>query len=250
MFAKTIIDSDACLDMPQSSQLLYFHLSMRADDDGFVSNPKKIIRMMGAGDDDFKVLMAKRFLIPFESGVCVVKHWKIHNYIQTDRYQPTSYLKEKELLVLNENGSYTEKKETCIQNGYISDTQVRLGKVRVGKVRLGKVNKDISKDISIEKSFNKVVKSSFGNKDINTLLQEFEKSFGFAPKPVQQNRWAANRLIKAHGLEWVLSVLKATVVIQDEPYSPKIYSLIDLEKKLPNIAGFYKRKKIKGGIRL
>ena len=95
MFAKTIIDSDAFLDMPLSTQALYFHLSMRADDDGFINNPKKIQRMIGSSDDDLKVLIAKRYLLPFESGVDVIKHWKIHNYIQKDRYKPTVYTEEK-----------------------------------------------------------------------------------------------------------------------------------------------------------
>ena len=86
MFAKAIIDSDAFLDMPLSAQALYFHLSMRADDDGFVGNPKRIRGMLGANEDDFKLLILKRFLLTFGSGVVVIKHWKIHNYIQSDRY--------------------------------------------------------------------------------------------------------------------------------------------------------------------
>ena len=89
MFAKTIIDSDAFLDMPQSTQLLYFHLAMRADDDGFINSPKTIMRIVGAKDDDLKVLFSKKFLIPFESGIVVIKHWRIHNYIQKDRYHET-----------------------------------------------------------------------------------------------------------------------------------------------------------------
>ena len=127
MFSMKIVDSDAFLDMPQSSQLLYFHLAMRADDDGFVGNPKRIMRMIGAQDDDFKVLLGKRFVLPFQSGVCVIKHWKIHNYIQNDRYNETVYLEEKNGLKIKENGAYTE----CIQNVSNVDTQVRLGKVRL-----------------------------------------------------------------------------------------------------------------------
>lgn len=124
MFAKTIIDSDAFLDMPLSTQALYFHLSMRADDDGFINNPKKIQRMVGASDDDMKVLVMKRFIIPFESGIVVIKHWKIHNYIQKDRYKPTVYAKEKKQLEIKDNGSYTE----CIQSVSKVDTQVSIGK--------------------------------------------------------------------------------------------------------------------------
>ncbi len=127
MFSLQIVDSDAFLDMPMSAQLLYFHLSMRADDDGFVGNPKKIQRMVGAADDDFKVLLSKRFLLSFESGVVVVKHWKIHNYIQSDRYHETKYVEEKSGLVVKENGAYTE----CIQESPKLDTEARLGKARL-----------------------------------------------------------------------------------------------------------------------
>ena len=132
MFAKTIIDSDAFLDMPMSTQALYFHLSMRADDDGFINNPKRIQRMIGASDDDLKLLIAKSFIITFESGVVVIKHWKIHNYIQSDRYKPTVYAEEKSLLDVKKNKAYTLNDE-CIQNVYITDTQDRLGKDRLGK---------------------------------------------------------------------------------------------------------------------
>ena len=138
MFAKTIIDSDAFLDMPMSAQALYFHLSMRADDDGFINNPKRIQRMIGANDDDLRVLIAKAFVILFESGVVVIKHWKIHNYIQTDRYKETPYLEEKGQLNIKKNKAYSLKDSPmdtdCIHNGYALDTQVRLGKDSIGKV--------------------------------------------------------------------------------------------------------------------
>lgn len=129
MFAKTIIDSDAFLDMPLSTQCLYFHLNMRADDDGFINNPKKIQRMIGATDDDLKVLMSKNFIIPFETGIVVIKHWKIHNYIRNDRYKETVYQDEKAMLVEKENKAYS----LGIPNGYQMDTQDRLGKDRLGK---------------------------------------------------------------------------------------------------------------------
>lgn len=128
MFAKTIIDSDAFLDMPLSAQALYFHLSMRADDDGFINNPKKIQRMVGASDDDCKLLVMKRFVITFDSGIIVIKHWKIHNYIQRDRYKPTIYQAEKQLLSEKDNKAYTE----CIQDVYTLDTQVR-DRLELGK---------------------------------------------------------------------------------------------------------------------
>ena len=143
MFAKTIIDSDSFLDMPVTARLLYYDLAMRADDDGFVNNPKKIMRVVGASQDDLTLLCVKKFVIPFESGIVVIKHWKIHNYIQRDRYKPTKYEDERARLTVNDNGAYSLNSEciqnvskmdtTCIQNGYNMDTQVRLGKDRLGK---------------------------------------------------------------------------------------------------------------------
>lgn len=133
MFAKTIIDSDAFLDMPTSARLLYYDLGMRADDDGFVNSPKKIIRMTGASDDDLSVLIAKKFIIPFENGVVVIKHWRIHNYIRKDTYNETTYKEEKAMLILDENKSYKVIEDNCIQSVDEPSTQVRLGKVSIGK---------------------------------------------------------------------------------------------------------------------
>jgi len=109
MFTQKIIDSDAFLDMPLSTQALYFHLNMRADDDGFINNPKRIQRTIGASDDDLKLLIAKRFLICFESGVIVIKHWRMHNTLRKDRYNPTQYQDEMALLDVKDNNAYTEK---------------------------------------------------------------------------------------------------------------------------------------------
>ena len=152
MFAKTIIDSDMFIDMPMSARLLYYDLAMRADDDGFVNSPKKIMRFVGASMDDMNVLIAKQFIIPFESGVVVIKHWKIHNYIQKDRYKATSYQAEKESLTLKNGTYYTDDlpdvsnlDTECIQDVYSLDTQVRLGKDRLGKVRL-ELGKDRVRD--------------------------------------------------------------------------------------------------------
>ena len=139
MFSKSIIDSDAFLEMPQSSQNLYFHLSMRADDDGFINNPKSIMRIVGCKDDDVNILLAKKFLIIFESGVVVIKHWKIHNYIAKDRYAETNYKEEKSRLMLDENKAYTLSENIpytdCIQVVDTLSTQVRLDKIRLDKIR-------------------------------------------------------------------------------------------------------------------
>lgn len=107
MFTKRITDSDSFLDMPMSTQCLYFHLNMNADDDGFVNNPKKIQRMIGASDDDVKILISKSFVLCFDNGVVVIKHWRMHNTLRKDRYKPTDYQEEFKMLGLKENNSYT-----------------------------------------------------------------------------------------------------------------------------------------------
>jgi hypothetical protein len=133
MFSKTIVDSDAFIEMPQSSQNLYFHFGMRADDDGFLNNPKKIQRMIGASDDDYKLLCAKSFLIPFDNGLVVIKHWRIHNFIRSDRYKPTVHQEEKASLSIKPNGAYTCNLGIPLVDHL--DTQVRLGKDRIGEER-------------------------------------------------------------------------------------------------------------------
>ena len=153
MFAKTIIDSDLFLDMPVTAQLLYFHLCMRADDDGFINNPKRIMRDVRCSDDDMKMLIAKDYVIPFESGVIVIKHWRLHNYIQKDRYKP-SLCDEKDLLTTNKNKVYERMDTECIQIGNRLDTEcvqigdtdkIRLDKNREDKSRLGKSREDEDK---------------------------------------------------------------------------------------------------------
>ena len=134
MFAKTIVLSDAFLDMPLSARCLYFTLGMLADDDGFVNSPKSVMRQVGASTDDLNLLLAKRFILAFESGVIVIKHWRIHNYIQKDRYKGSKYIEEKASLAIDENGAYTE----CIQDVSKMDTQDRL--------ELGKVSPELIED--------------------------------------------------------------------------------------------------------
>ncbi|ALG27031.1 replication protein [Lactiplantibacillus plantarum] len=152
MFSNTITDSDLFMDMPKSAQLLYFHLNMHADDDGFVGNTKSIMRMTGSSDDDLKILLAKQYLIPFDNGVTVIKDWHIHNYIRSDRKHPTKYTSELKQLELNEDDSYSKLTfgSQVSTNGQPNDghlvgnchTEVRLGKDRLGKVSKDKVNKD------------------------------------------------------------------------------------------------------------
>ena len=171
MFAKTIIDSDAFLDMPHSTQLLYFHLSMRADDDGFINNPKNIMRMIGCKDDDLKILLTKKFLLPFESGVVVIKHWQIHNYIQKDRYRETKYKEEKSMLKLDENKAYTMKDEECIQNVYNLDTQDR-DRIELGKDSI-EINNILASEDESSTASAKANKHKYGEYK-NVLLKDKE----------------------------------------------------------------------------
>ena len=140
MFAKTIIDSDAFLDMPVTSRLLYYDLAMRADDDGFVNSPKKIVRMIGASQDDLNILVLRKFIIPFDNGVVVIKHWRIHNYIRKDTYNQTPYIEQRDQLELDENNAYRLIcDEPSTSRGRDVDeplTQDRIGKVSIGKVNI------------------------------------------------------------------------------------------------------------------
>lgn len=117
MFAKSIIDSDAFIEMPMSARLLYYDLSMRADDDGFVNSPKKIMRMIGASNDDMNILILRKFVIAFDNGVIVIKHWRMNNYLRSDRYKETNYIEQKQQLTCDEKGIYHLNNNVGIPSG-------------------------------------------------------------------------------------------------------------------------------------
>lgn len=162
MFAKTIIDSDAFLEMSATAQLLYFHLSMRADDDGFVNKPKSIMRMCGSSESDINELYARKFIIPFESGIVVIKHWKIHNYIRKDAYSETKYKEEKAALSYDDNGAYrlnnsppvTVLSHECDESVAGMLTQDRSGQERIGKDSIDGAPEVVSSETSISESHN------------------------------------------------------------------------------------------------
>ena len=133
MFSKTIVDSDAFLDMPLSAQALYFHLSMRADDDGFLNNAKKIMRTINANQNDYDLLIAKAFIIQFDDGICVIKHWRINNYLRNDRYKPTIYQEQKNMLEIKDNGRYSLINQDGIPDGYQCVTQNSIDKNSIDK---------------------------------------------------------------------------------------------------------------------
>jgi hypothetical protein len=181
MFTQKIIDSDAFLDMPLSTQALYFHLNMRADDDGFVNNPKRIQRTIGASEDDLKLLIAKRFIIGFECGVIVIKHWRMHNTLRKDRYNPTQYQDELAMLDVKDNNAYTEKFEELPEavatnwqpNGNHLATQYSIGKNSIDKVS---IVEDIIPDSDESDPPPKPKKHKYGEyKNVLLTDQELEK---------------------------------------------------------------------------
>ncbi len=219
MFSADIVASDAFLDMPTSSQLLYFQLGMFADDDGFV-NPKKIMRMVGASNDDIKILITKRFLLAFETGVVVIKHWLIHNLIRHDRYKETMYVEEKKTLQIKDNKSYTELATNGIPNGNQMAPQVRLGKDRLGKDN----NTETS---SVEK---KPTFTIIGAE----VLKLFE-GINPACKKMYSNktqRSACDFLIETYGFERVKTIIEKTLPkTNGMDYFPRITTPLKLQDK-------------------
>ena len=174
MFSLKIIDTDNFLNMPITARLLYYDLSMRADDDGFIDSPKKILKIIGCAEDDFKILCAKQYIIPFETGICVIKHWHIHNLIRHDRYIETEYKNEKEQLEKIDN-KYVLK--NVIPNGnqmsYQMAPQVRLGKVSIDKDSIDNSDKSFPLKTDIKNYHDTANKQSI---DINKVKEKEKKS--------------------------------------------------------------------------
>ena len=181
MFAKTIVTSDAFLDMPASTRCLYFLLGMVADDDGFVNNPRSIMRQSGATADDMNLLIAKRFILTFQSGVVVIKHWCIHNTIQKDRYKETKYLEEKSTLALDGNKAYTEAVSDvypeCIHDVSRLEPQVRLGEVRLGESRVGEVIEEAAPPKPTRHKYGMYKNVLLTDEDLAKLQEEFPHDY-------------------------------------------------------------------------
>ena len=234
MFAKTIIDSDNFLDMSLSTQALYFHLAMRADDDGFINNPKRIQRMIGASDDELKMLIAKQYIIPFDSGVVVIKHWRIHNYIRKDRKQPST-CEEVNQLQVDSQGMYellppcqpsdnqaTTARRTPCQPSDNQATAKRSTQVSIGKdsIELGKSkSRDRDRDsiaaaaIARDASFSGKCQDDnqdFYDDDRGEVVKAFcDNLQPFAGNLVlEQLNDAYNR----YGKQWCLEAIKETAV--------------------------------------
>ncbi|HFU4466009.1 TPA: DnaD domain protein [Streptococcus suis] len=197
MFSKEITTSDHFVDMPQSTQLLYFHLGMEADDEGFIGNARMLSRAYGANSDDLKLLQAKGFIIVFESGVTVVKDWNLNNQIRKDRLKPTIYQVEKSLLTLDNTGVYQLDNQLPTKpqpNGNQLPTKCphRLGKDRIGEDSIGEqqLGAGAEKNIIFEK-----LKEAFGEMSISgTITNE------------------ANDLVAVHGQDLLLYALDETIL--------------------------------------
>lgn len=202
MFAKSIIDSDIFLDMPSSTQNLYFHLAMRADDDGFVNSPQRIMRMVSCSRNDMDMLVFKNFVIPFESGVCVISHWRLHNYIRKDRYTPTIYVDERNQLYLDDSQRYTVGQPDGIPlglpNSDFGQPKRDFGQpdgrhvVDVGKVSIGKVSIDKTRE-DILSSFSVFEQEGFGTIS-HYIMQELEE------------------LVNEYTDEWVVDAMRESVM--------------------------------------
>ena len=222
MMCKDIIDTDKFMDMPSSTQCLYFHFLLRGDDDGFINNPKKIIKCVNCSDDDFKILLTKQYLIPFDTGICVVKDWKIHNYIQKDRYNQTIHLEEKSKLAETHNRSYSLSLDTkCIQTGYtgkisidkVSEEEDRLDECILSEEKTKKVDPflNTSKDL-FEKEFVKV----FGRKpflssiecnkiiELESTIEDFEEVLPAALIKLNEIKWEFKEGGRKPSANWLL----------------------------------------------
>lgn len=220
MFSKSITNSSQFLMMPQSSQSLYFHLGMNADDDGFCEH-FTVMRMTESKPDDLKVLQAKEFITIFDDKVLVITDWKENNYLRNDRYTPSKYLEiyKKELKALSTAG---------IPKVDQMATQVRLGKDRIGKTNTSTI-------VEGEDPRNKEVQE----------IWEYGQGLRFTSTRERLNRFAIHRLIKAHGSDLVKKYAKFSQAIRQHQYAPQINNWMDLEEKLPKLRDFAERQKQK-----
>jgi hypothetical protein len=235
MFSHEIVSSDAFLDMPVSTQLLYFHLGMAADDDGFV-NPKRIMRTVGVSDDDLKVLIAKRFLLPFESGVVVIKHWLIHNLVRADLYKETSYRKEKSQIGLNDSGAYTEMREgvaelkapeppkwlkerrAAMRTANVPQTALRLGKDRIEKTSAERRNYGDLNNVRLSEQEYQKLTARYGASATRKLIGELSTYMASKGKAYSDHYATLLNWAKRKGIEEVKAV---PVAVQDETLTPE-----------------------------
>ena len=195
MFSLSVVDTDWFLDLPLSTQALYFHLNMRADDDGFVDAPNSIVRKIGASKNDFDLLVAKRYVLKFESGIIVIKHWRMHNTIRQDRYKPTQFQEELKTLSIKENKSYTDCQPSgnqvatkCIQN-VSADIDIDLDidkELDINKLYLGqKTCENTSKKEELFESFWKVYPRKVGKEKCRNWFKSHKPNEELVQKMIE-----------------------------------------------------------------
>ena len=228
MFSLLVVDTDEFLDMPSSTQSLYYHLGMRADDDGFVASPKKIAKLVNCSNDDLKLLIAKGFIIPFDSGIIAIRHWKLNNDLKKDRYTPTIYLNEKSTLKVNKNKVYSIDGNNLdtkwIQNGNKLDTQYSIDKYSIDKnskeyiVQKQEENQEqiqeqkqvkkekVKKEKKPKETHNSIIENYTINEDLREALKDFVEMRKELKKPIttrglkialgKLDKWALDDLTK------------------------------------------------------
>lgn len=217
MFTMKIVDSDAFLDMPATTQCLYFHLNMRADDDGFIGNPKRIMKITGASEDDLRLLIAKRFVLTFEDGVIVIKHWRMHNTLSRDRYAETSYTDEKKMLLLKDNGSYSLTGGNPIDDTRLIERSGRQTQQRRNKDATkthSDKGLDIDKDIDKEKDNKLIVsKDTICQTDVRRVIEEWNELQEVGINPIRDVKPSSKRYqllkgrIREYGIDEVLNAI-------------------------------------------
>ena len=215
MFTMKIVDSDAFLEMPLSTQCLYFHLNMRAADDGFIGNTKRIMKIIGASEDDLRLLIAKRFVLTFEDGVIVIKHWRMHNTLSRDRYAETSYTDEKKMLLLKDNGSYS-----LTGGNPIDDTRLieRSGRQTQQRRNIDATKTHSDKGLDIDKDKEKdnkliVSKDTICQTDVRRVIEEWNKLQEVGINPISDIKPSSKRCqllkgrIREYGIDEVLNAI-------------------------------------------
>ena len=224
MFTMKIVDSDAFLDMPVSAQLLYFHLGMRADDDGFVDRPKRIMKDIGVNEDDLKILIAKKFILTFDNGLLVIKHWRMHNTLSKNRYHETQYLEEKRMLLIKDNGAYSLTNGKPIDDTRLLEMSERQSVKQRNKIDEQKtsnrrtideqktnadkglgLDKDLELELDLdtgldkEKELNNLIvsKDTICQNDIQQIITEWNKLEEFGIAPVKRMTAKREQAVKA-----------------------------------------------------
>ena len=272
MFSPDIVSSDAFVDMPMSAQALYFHLCLNADDDGFIGRPKQICRMVGANDDDLKILFAKRFLLAFKSGVAVIKHWLVHNLIRADLYNETTYKQEKNTLGLNEFGAYTElrpgvsplrrieepqwlkrrrssndSKGLKPQTEHNSTNSVpqtvhnrHVGKERLGKERKGNIDTKVSIGGATAKA------APVDAKKVNEMFEYWNKTVGTNIRQTKTGVDYAKKLYREYEMDGVRKLIDGAALAVEDQYAPRISNFNDLYLKKDRLM-LWGKKRMSGG---